>query len=641
MLTLIPLFISIIAGICCILLYRKKVGQLLLRLGALCILYLLISNFSFQYQREINSSPPIMLVDFSPSVLPLLHSIFGILDSLNFPFQKFFFSDSVYADTTGVNPRFTNITQALTFAAKLVPSAIILISDGNHNLGPPPEEIIKDFKIPIYCFGVGEQIKSNQAIAEIFYPDYAFLNDTIKVEVVIEATGLGNKIGKINLITEKSTLKKECKLSEQYARQSVVFDLVPTRTGTQRFKIKLEPQVSESNYLDNEQEFLITVFEKKASVLYYTDHPSFNTFFISRALKENPDIELASVIQIAPGRYEGIGKWVNENRIVLSAFDILILDNIDAITYDKKFRDFLAPKKGLLVCGNIYGMSAALNEILPFKVSGSQYLQDLPVKIIIPFSILAPGIEYPAVSRINQVLGVNQNAVLIAQAGSFPVLGYRKLVSGVVFQINISDLGVWQFIQSNLNNQDILKKLINDIIRFLSPYGGSTRLWVKIPKSKYHPGEIVKLYLKAYDQNLRLGSGGEFYLEYQNKKIPFIETRPGYYETQFSAEKAGTYTLWVKGTLQNDTLHSNPLNLEVTAEEKESEEWLNVSRLEQIAKMTKGAYYDISMLKTFKPPAGETRYEIINFTFDKPFFYLLIFMLILIDWIIRKKGGMV
>ncbi|MCX7994387.1 MAG: hypothetical protein N3A65_01270 [candidate division WOR-3 bacterium] len=638
---MIPLLISIAAIIFCIFVYHKKIGQLLLRIAAVILLYLLITNFSIQFKREINLSPPLILIDFSPSMKPHLHEILTMVDSLKYKFQKIFFSDSVYSDTTGVTPKFTNITQALNFGEKLSPSCIILISDGNHNNGPPPEGILKDFQTPIYCFGAGNRMIKDQSIAEVFHPDYAFFNDTIPIEVVIETKGFGGRAGKIFLKSENIKMEKEFRLSGHHARQSVEFKIVPKKIGTQKFKIILNPQTEESNYQNNEYDFTTMVFERKIKILYYTDHPSFNTRFILDVLRKNDDIELTEVIQIAPGRFYTKGRPVSDSKLELTPFDIIILDNINSKSFDDKFLNFLKAERGILVCGNIYGLNPMLNEVLPFAVSGAQHTQELPVKIYIPFSILTPLTEFAPVYRINHTVGVNQNTTLIARAGDFPLIGYRKTGMGYVFQINISELGVWHFTQININNQDILSHLINDVIKFLSPYSRHRRLSVKTARNQYYTGEQIKFYLKAYDKNLQPGSGGEFYLEFQDKRIPFFEIRPGHYEASIQANESGDYTLTARGILQHDTLSSNLLNLKIVGIESEPEELINEQLLEKISSRTGGGYYDVSQLKTFIPPEGRKRYEVITLSFDKPLSYFLIFILLLIDWIIRKKGGMV
>ncbi len=562
------------------------------------------------------------------------------VNSIKFRYNKFFFSDSVYSDTIGVKPRFTNITRALLFIEKLNPSGILLISDGNHNYGPPPDEILDNLKTPVYCFAAGSKSINDQSIAGVFYPDYAFLNDTIVVEAVIEVKNLKDKIGRIELKSDKDKIMKEFKLTEEFTRQSVEFKFVPDKIGEQRYSIVLIPQVGESDYDNNEYNFTIKIFDRKIRVLYYTDRPSFNTQFIINCLKKNIDIEYSEIIRISKDKYLTRNGFVSNENIELSNFDIIIADNVEG-NLNVDLKDFLNKNKGILIIGNIKGMNNVGNEILPFPFASPQLEKELQIKILAPFSVLSPKEEYAPVTKINRTLGVNQNTTLIARAGDFPLIGYRRVGKGFVFQINILDLGVWHFAQLNLNNKDILNPLIEDILKFLSPYGKNERLLLKTGKNHYWIGEQIKIELRAYNQNLLPGSGGEFYLNFQNQKIPFFEIRPGIYETSFFSEIPGTFTVFAAGNLDNDTLKSNKLDLKIMEVEKEPEELINDQLLEKIASKTNGEYFDIFQLDAFDPPENATRDEIIKFSFDKPVFYFLIFVLIVIDWIVRKKGGMV
>ncbi len=612
----------------------------MIRILAVIFLYLLISNVSIQLQKTVELSPPVLLFDFSPSMKNHIKKILPEIDSLKFKYKKIFFSESVYTDTSGVKPRFTNITSALRYGERLNPSNIILISDGNHNYGPAPEEILDNFKTPVYCFVTGNKSVSDQSIANVFYSDYAFRNETTAVEVVIETKGFGGGVGRIGLKSDGIEIVKDFRLSENHTHQSVEFKIVPGKIGEQKFKISLTPQVGESDYSNNEYNFSILIFERKIMVLYYTDHPSFNTQFIKNSLKKNIDIEYSELVRISNSKYHTRGRYVNNGIVELKQFDIIIFDNIDG-TVNIDLKDFLNKGKGILIAGDILGINNSLNDILAFPVAGGQILEELPINILSPFSLLTPAEEYAPVSKINRTLGLNQNTTLIARAGEFPLIGYRKVGNGFVFQINISELGVWHFTQLNLYNKDILNPLIRDILRFLSPYGKNERLLLKTAKNQYRIGEQIRFELKTYDQNLSPGSGGEFYLNFQNKKIPFFEVKPGIYEASLFSEKSGEFDVFAMGNLNNDTLKSNKLDLNIIEVEIEPEELINEQLLEQIALKTNGGYYDISQLKEFNPPERQKRYEVVKFSFDRPILYFLIFVLIVIDWIIRKKGGMV
>uniref|UniRef100_A0A7V3VV69 VWA domain-containing protein n=1 Tax=candidate division WOR-3 bacterium TaxID=2052148 RepID=A0A7V3VV69_UNCW3 len=638
---MIQLLISLFAVALSIILYYKRPFQLIIRIIAIVLIYLIISNVTITVNKRISLNLPVMLIDCSPSMKNYLKDILSMVDSLKFRFNKIFFSDSIFYNIEGARGKFTDITSALLYCEKLSPSAVVLISDGNHNYGRPPSEILSDYKTPVFCFATGNKELKDQAITDLIYPDYSFFNDTITIEVIIGTNGFAGGKGKVVLKSEDIALEKSFKLSQDFAQQSVEFKFIPRKPGEQRFMVSLYPQPGESNLQNNEYPFSITVFEQKIKVLYYTEHPSFNTRFIIEVLQNNPDIELSQVIKISRDEILTSNENLREGLIDFNQFDVVIFDNINGDRAVNEMKDFLYKKKGILFIGDIRGAGPDLNDILCFPVTGTQYEGNFQLKVLLPFSVIIPGKEYAPISKINRTIGINPRTTILAQADGNPVIGYREVFNGRVFQINISEIGVWHFAQLGLNNQDILDPLLETILRFLSPYGKTERLILKPQKNQYHIGEQMKFELKAYDQRLLPGSGGNFYLEIQNKKIPFFEITPGRYETTVNAEKFGEFTVFAKGVLDNDTMVSKGIKVNILDIKTEPEEIINSHLLEEIGKKTKGGYHEFPMLKDFIPPERKERFEKKKISFDRPTNYFIIFFLLALDWIIRKRGGMV
>ncbi len=629
---MIPLFLSLIALLLVVILYHNKPGQLLIRLLVIIVAYALLTNLVLKIRKS--PSPPVLLVDWSPSLERFYPVIDSMIDALNFKYRKIYFSDTIFTDGTRGKGRFTNITEALLEARMQSPSLILLISDGNHNFGVPPAEILNDFEIPVFCFGIGSKEIRDQKIVNVFYPDYAFVGDTVLIEVEVATNGFDSSKGMILLKGDKLSIEKNLKLSRSLALQTVQFKFVPTGYGEKNYKILLPPQEYEVSLANNESTISIKIIERKISILYYTDYPSFNTMFIKNSLK-NPDLEVSWFIRLSEKHYETGGRIQSD----FQKFDIIILDNISAETINQDIKRFLEMGKSILLIGAVRGTSALANEMLPFRTGGVEMEEQLSVKILRPFPGLYINRDYAPISRINRIIGTNPQSTIIAQAGDLPLIGYCRVNKGIVFQINIPDLGQWHFAQLNLNNQDVLNPLLDQIIRFLSPYGKSNRLILHSPVYQYQLGDKVTIFLKAYDQRLMPVSGGEFYLDVNKRRLPFFETKRGNYEVSFFPEAPGELLVSAQGIVQNDTLKSYPLKIFVKAVERESEEIINDHLLNEIGSKTGGGYFDFAQLIDFTPPASLTSHTTKTLSFDHPLSYLVIFCLLVLDWIIRKKRG--
>ena len=279
--------------------------------------------------------------------------------------------------------------------------------------------------------------------------------------------------------------------------------------------------------------------------------------------------------------------------------------------------------------------------MLPINTTEAIVKGNFPLKIKEPFSCLVPGDDYPPLSAINRVLGVKDKAIIIAQANNVPIIAYHNYGTGMVFQINGIDIGTWQFLQLGLKQKDLLAHLLRDVIRFLSPIGKNKRLFLNTLHRIYNVGETITLKLQSYDQNYRLAGGGDFFFEFDNTAIPFFETGKGMYQACFISKKAGDIFLQASGKLEDEELTSNTLEFTVSGAIIEIDQGLNKDFLQTLAKETGGEYFSLNELAVFELPLPENVYRLKIIDFDSPISYFLIFALLAIDWIIRRRRGII
>ncbi len=336
---------------------------------------------------------------------------------------------------------------------------------------------------------------------------------------------------------------------------------------------------------------------------------------------------------------------LNNNKLIklpeLSNFDVLILDNIDAKTLPWSFLDqFIQKNKGILFIGAIRGLRPDIDEILPFRITGNQLTGEFSVRINKQFSVLSPLDEYPPFNAINQSLGEKDNCITVATAGNLPLFGYSIYRQGAVFQVNGVDLGVWSFALRGQMNKDILPVFLEDVIKFLSPLGRSNRLLLKSSQDQCLVGSEINFQLKSYNKDFRLASG-DFYLQFGNSKVPFFETKSGNYQASYVPREIGEFEVFAMGSLEGEELRSNNFKIKVIELIKEDEKEINISLLKEISEVTGGRYYHIDELENWTPISGEYYYETKRFSLDTPILYFIVFILIALDWFLRKREGVV
>lgn len=638
------LFVSIIAIVLTIILYFKNPASALLRILALVTLFLLIINFTLTIRSKVRRNPPIVLIDCSASMNRHLPTIMQYTDNITFQHTRFFFSESL-SQTAVKNGGFTNITNAIAGAHKLHPEAILLISDGNHNYGESPLSIIDEVDVPIHSFGVGGELQKDVAIIDISYPTYAFKDDSIEIEVVVQSKGFKRGEGKIELTvpSRKTTQQRTFPLSDVVAKHTIKFTLWSVQPGQESIHIYCVPQPDEETYENNEFDVSLHILGEKIRVLYYSDHLSFNTKFIVRALNEDNIIELTPFTKIREGRYLELTQQRTVSALPSSSdFDVLLFDNINLRQLPwHNIREFLNQGKGILCMGRIDGLTIEWNDILPLNITPHMIRGDHRITMIQPFSCLAVGEDYPPLVTINRVLGAKENAVVLAVTGRLPIIAYRNYGNGILFQINGMDIGLWQFLQVGVRQKNVLTYLLGDIVRFLSPLGQKRRLVLTSLQNNYAPGEVVHVNLQSFDRNFKLKGGGDFYIEFDDVRVPFFETKEGMYEATFVAEKRGMLELQARGRLDDEALTSDTFTLVLAPQTKETEQGFNAQLMKTIAEKTSGRFSRVEELTTFQLPESIESYVSRNIRFNSPIMYFVIFILLAIDWIVRRRRGII
>lgn len=302
---------------------------------------------------------------------------------------------------------------------------------------------------------------------------------------------------------------------------------------------------------------------------------------------------------------------------------------------------FLNHGKGVLCIGAVERLTNEWRAILPITVTEKITESDHPITIVYPFSLLSIADRYPPFSHSNKVIGLKENAVVIAEANHVSVIAYQNYRGGVVFQINATEIGSWQFLQAGIKPENMLSRFIGDIIRFISPLGQRTRLVLTALRGNFTVGETVTLTLQSYDRNFRRVGSGDFYCDIGNATIPFFELDEGTYEATFVAQEHDTLQIAATGKLGAETLHSDTLTIIISPQALEAERGLNRQLLQPLAEMTGGSYHSLDELATFTPPHAGVQYSVKNINFNSPISYVLIFSFLAIDWFLRRRRGIV
>ncbi len=636
------LLISILGLTLTFFLYRHNLFFALIRVLAILFFTGMLANFHINIKTKDRRSP-IALIDVSASTMPFAAQMESALKELDPQPDRLYFAESVYNDPSdpAIKGNATNIIYALRSALVRNPSSIILISDGNHNFGPASLSDIDDIGVPVHCYAIGfDQIK-DQGIIRTIHPRYAFPGDSVTIEVITTSQGFDvGEQGRISLFANSHESHHQFKLSNVPAQQSTFFNLPIKTDGEYKLTFNLTPKHDEVNNANNQFQTAIKVIARRLKVLYFTDHLSFTWRFLSPILQHDDRIELTAIIKLTNNTY--FDPINNQDRSMLPSlkeYDVCIFDNINTAQLPwQNLSDILNQGTSIIFMGLIESPVQSITKILPVKISNVVITNIKTIQINTYFLKWNPGDELPPFQAINRVNGIHEKAIVVASAENIPVIAYLPYGSSIVFQINGANPGALHFLEQGIKQKGFLADLIPEVIRFVASTGRNRRLLLSTTDLTYRVGDMINFDLQSFDRDFRLSRGGDFYLEYRDKRIPFYESGPGNYQASIIADSAGSSHFQARGFLNDENMSSNAVKLNIVASPGESAESINYLLLETIARQTKGEYHSLDSLKYINNTVID-RARIQRLGLDNPLFYFLIFGLLAIEWYLRRRRG--
>jgi len=213
--------------------------------------------------------------------------------------------------------------------------AIILLSDGDYNLGKNPIEsatALARREVPIYAVGVGsETFLPDVELMSVLAPSYALINERVsavitlqnhlprEVKTTISITGPGGATGSKNV-----TLPAMAQVQEM-----VVF--TPPAEGAGDFKVSIPVEREEVFPNNNEKTFPLAVRKETLRVLVVDSQPRWEFRYLRNALMRDPGVQVNTILfnpQIGMGEGNGYLSDFPSKKEDLQGYDVVFLGDI-------------------------------------------------------------------------------------------------------------------------------------------------------------------------------------------------------------------------------------------------------------------------------------------------------------------------
>src|SRR5213593_2370772 len=580
----------------------------------------------------------------------------------------------------GKRTRLESATDLLHQELGTVPlSGVVLITDGVDNASKQWTESLSKLEsrhIPFYTVGVGsENITRDAEIVKVAAPRTTLKESTATVDVSYRSHGFrGRKAtlyvreNGVLLKSEQVTLPADGEIAE------TSLDLPVKNEGTRLFSYSL-----------------LVVKNDHPQILYIEGEPRWEFKFLRRAMQDDPNIRLVTLLRSSQNKFyrQGIDKeemlaeGFPTKREDLFAYKGLIFGSIESTFFTqeqlKMVVDFVSARGGgYLMMGGRNSFSGGryehspLADILPVQLGSSDRTPIIgKLKLAVtdygrthPLMRLSPDAssntkqwsDLPPLNDFNKTLDAKVGAIVLARgqgevkSGTDPILlAYQRYGRGRAMALTSGSTWRWQMEMDH--NDQTYELFWKQILRWLVNTSPDP-VMINPDKDTYLPGEAIRLTAEISNKKFERMNNAKVVAKVTNpdgvsESIPldWNGSGEGAYQAEFNAITAGMYQVEVGATQGSENLGTSRASFQV---QDRPIEYYNASLdarlLQSVASSTGGRYYPVSKIGDVPEDAqyveGETSFIEQKELWDVPFLFILLCLTLGGEWFWRKRKGL-
>lgn len=607
------------------------------------------------------------------------------------------FADAAsHGDLTDLEKSLNQISVELATAPV---AGIVLITDGADNHSKNLDAAAVQFRarrIPIYSIGIGSSgFAHDVEVVRVTTPKKVLKDTAVEAEVSLRSIGFAGKRSRLAVFERDTQLNsREITLGGNGEVKSYKISFPCRLAGPRVFRFRIEPFPNDEIPENNDRTVLIRVEDEQPQILYIEGEPRWEFGFLRRAISQDKNLHLVTLLRQADGKYlrQGVEsgsvleKGFPTEKAELFKYKAVIVGSIEAsfFTFDQLriISDFVGQRGGgfLMLGGkNSFGQGGYINtpleDVLPVILGKSadavDAFQDLEYRIRLtgygmqhPICRLSLSeeenrkrwTEAPALVGFNPTFGPKPGAVVLAE-GSVPdargqnpvILAFQRFGKGKAVAFTTASSWRWRMGQEHTDNfhelfwKQMLRWLTSDV---------PDPVTVTTEKHSYSPNEAVVIRADVRDasflplNNVRVTTQlksptGRF----SSLELNWDAGKDGVYSGKFQPDEEGIYEVFteaVQGDKSQGTAKTNFRVAESTEEYHDAA--MNSGLLKRLSTETGGRYYSPDKLRSLPEDIsyidkGSSRMEEKDL-WDMPFLFLLLIGSVSAEWILRKRKGL-
>jgi uncharacterized membrane protein len=598
------------------------------------------------------------------------------------------------------------LEQAVRDGAGLPLGGIILMTDGASNAEADATDTLagtlgnlRGRGLPVFTVGVGQtSLEGDIELIRATAPRRVLMGSPVTAELLVRASGAGQKTAKIDLIEDNHPLRSQDVVLQSEATTVARITFTPSSAGLHRYTFAAKPSPDEPVADNNSQELVIEVEDARPKILYMEGEPRWEYGKLREALREEKNLVLVSVLRSADGKFYRQGVESAEELVTgfpkseeeIFKYNAIILGSVEAtfFTFDqlRAIEQFVSRRGGtLLALAGAKSLSAGgysntpIADLLPvylsgeapppadsqtFKAAPSDRGRDHPAARLLddPAANQKAWEQMPAITLPEVITGTKPGATVILEARSaadrgraVPLLAEERYGRGRTLALMASDTWRWRMMLESKNKS--FESFWTHLLRY-SVESVRRSVEATTERSFYGRDEQVRLRVEVADEKFLNVAGAQVTSRVTTPTGRTVEvlmkqtveggfegytgvlaaTEDGLYKVDVSARRGtGTAPSAMIGVAQTSFI-AGPPNREARDAAQNSE------LLKRIAADTGGQYYTEGqatnliedLTHTEGPGSQRVPYEL----WDMPINFLLVIGLAASEWFIRKRKGL-
>ena len=583
-------------------------------------------------------------------------------------------------------------------------SGVLLFSDGADNadlaagVAGRGRAALVDYQVPVSTFVVGSQGLKDLAVEQIKVDDFAFVRNSIAVEVEIRGRGFKGQTVPVVLRREGQTVaSKSIQLASDDEVHTVSFNISPDQTGRFVYTASVPVFPQEVVIENNTRSFALKVIRDRVRVLLVVGRPSWDERFLRGLLRQDANVDLVSFYilrtlssepQVMSDRELSLIPFPMEEIFdaKLDTFDVVIFQNfgytdpsLSVALYEKNLERYVHNGGGFLMIGGDHAFGEGrsnfpvLGQAMPVEPAGRPATVDSFKPRLTPEGLRHPVTSFsqgaanteqawstlPAIPGANLTRVKPGSTVLLdhpfqtLDGKNAPVLALWEYGRGRAMALTVDSSWYWAFASHVSGSPSRLyDRFWGNALRWLVRDPDLTTLTVTADPPSVEPGKPIGVVVAARTPDYQPAAEAEVRVElFSVKAQRSVATQrsttgpDGMSRLEFPPPEPGAYKILAWANKGEKSLGEGEDAVAVRAVGPElSDASVRADILEQIARATGGKAYALAQgslpeIPLLDPPVVEVGRSKDEPIWDRWYYLITLVALLGTEWLLRRRFG--